>query len=130
MHKSQKVVYLAIRVENLEAVLYHVHRPWSAVIQISMLYMQAWRTNHYPKRNNWFRRPKIHTGFDKAWRNNGLNEKVLDKIRELFLTKQIDKDEVEFVVTGKLRSVADFISVSQDGLCNRDAGLDKQTGSL
>ena len=62
--------------------------------------MQAWRTNHYPKRNNWFNRPKIHTGFDKAWRNNKLNEKVLAKIEELFNTEQIDKDDVEFVVTG------------------------------
>lgn len=47
-----------------------------------------------------WRRPKIHSGFDRAWRNNGLNERVINKLKELFVTNQIDRDNYRFYISG------------------------------
>ena len=47
-----------------------------------------------------WRRPKIHSGFDQAWRNNGLNKRVLDKMEELFDTDEVDRTNYQIYVTG------------------------------
>lgn len=48
----------------------------------------------------WFRRPMVHSGFDKAWRNNGLNRRVLDRLKQIFKDNEVDKDKVKILVTG------------------------------
>ena len=48
-----------------------------------------------------WRRPKIHSGFDQAWRNNGLNKRVLDKMEELSDTDEVDRTNYQIYVTGK-----------------------------
>lgn len=62
--------------------------------------MQAWRVYHKPKRGKMWRRPKVHSGFDKAWRNKQLSERVLGKIQELFERGQVDKQTCHFIITG------------------------------
>lgn len=48
-----------------------------------------------------WRRPKVHSGFDKAWRNKQLSQRVLGKIQELFETGQVEKKTCHFVITGE-----------------------------
>lgn len=62
--------------------------------------LQAWRTDHLPRRGTFWRRPKIHSGFSKAWRNNGLNDTIFNKLKELFTSGQVDRLNYRVYVTG------------------------------
>jgi len=55
---------------------------------------------HAPKRGNPLFRPKVHSGFDKAWRNNGFDRKIMKRIEDIFKTKEVDKHTVRFLITG------------------------------
>lgn len=52
-------------------------------------------------RGPWYKRPKVHSGFDKAWRNNGFNQRVMIKIEDLFNTGEVDRETCRILVTGK-----------------------------
>ncbi|CAL8466198.1 g5734 [Coccomyxa elongata] len=45
--------------------------------------VQAWRTVHPPKRGGWGRRPLVHRGFLKSWTANGLDARVVSRIKEI-----------------------------------------------
>ena len=55
---------------------------------------------HTPHRGMWWSRPKVHSGFDKAWRNNGLNRRVMARVEKLFKDKEVDGQKVSILVTG------------------------------
>ena len=55
---------------------------------------------HEPKRGMPFFRPKVHSGFDKAWRNNGFNRRIMKRLEEIYKAKEVDKHTVQFLVTG------------------------------
>lgn len=44
----------------------------------------------------------MHSGFDKAWRNNGLNRRVLDRVQKIFQDGEVDKLKCRILVTGML----------------------------
>ena len=57
---------------------------------------------HPPKRgSSWLgTRPRVHLGFLRSWRTNGLNERVLEHIRELVDGQQMDIGLVNVYITG------------------------------
>ena len=55
---------------------------------------------HAPRRGMWWSRPKVHSGFDKAWRNNGLNRRVLCRLKRIFDEGDVDKLKCRILVTG------------------------------
>ena len=61
---------------------------------------QAWRVVHQPKRGSYWNRPKVHSGFHKAWRNNNLNTRVIMRIKELIKAGEVDPVKLQFTVTG------------------------------
>lgn len=48
--------------------------------------MQVWMSDHPPKRGRFYKRPKVHAGFLKAWRANGLDRRVMNRIKAIFKT--------------------------------------------
>ena len=42
----------------------------------------------------------MHSGFDKAWRTNGLDERILVKIKELMTSGAVDRDRCLVTITG------------------------------
>lgn len=43
-------------------------------------------SDHPPKRGRFYKRPKVHAGFLKAWGTNGLSERVMKRIKSIFET--------------------------------------------
>ena len=46
-------------------------------------------SDHPPKRGRFYKRPKVHAGFLKAWRANGLDRRVMNRIKAIFKTPGI-----------------------------------------
>ena len=59
---------------------------------------------HPPRRGNpWLQtRPRVHAGFLKSWRANGLNQRILEHIRDLVEEKHMDIGLVKVFITGDL----------------------------
>ncbi len=66
--------------------------------------MQAWYAAHPPKRGRAFTttRPYVHQGFLKTWLCNGLNEKVVSRVREIVTALRDEGRAVHLYVTGAL----------------------------
>ena len=62
--------------------------------------MQAWRTIHEPKRGVPFFRPKVHSGFDKAWRRNRFDLRIMKRLEEIYKANEVNPDDVRFLITG------------------------------
>lgn len=43
-------------------------------------------SDHPPKRGRFYKRPKVHAGFLKAWRANGLDRRVMNRVKAIFKT--------------------------------------------
>ena len=58
-----------------------------------------------------FRRPKVHSGFYKAWRNNGLDQKVIGKIKQLLTDGSVDTETCQLTLTGSFLPASPQTSV-------------------
>ena len=57
---------------------------------------------HPPARGNPLlgRRPRVHAGFLRSWRCNGLNDCVLDHVRSIVAEQHMDVGLVQVLITG------------------------------
>jgi hypothetical protein len=62
--------------------------------------IQAWRAVHPPSRGSCWRRPLVHEGFLKSWHTNGLAERVIDRVRSILKSSEVDVAEARVIVTG------------------------------
>ena len=62
--------------------------------------MQAWRVCHQPQRRTKRGTPKVHSGFYRAWRRNGFDQTVSDRIDALIEGGEVDLDTVRVYITG------------------------------
>ena len=53
-------------------------------------------------------RPRVHTGFFTSWRCNGLNVRVLDYLRQLLDSGEVDREAALIYVTG--HSLGSFLN--------------------
>ncbi len=58
----------------------------------------------------------MHSGFDKAWRNNGLNRRVLARVEKLFKEGEVDKLKCRILVTGESAHFHSAFSVTLAGI--------------
>ena len=66
-----------------------------------MVVMQAWYAAHPPKRGRAFTtRPYVHQGFLKTWLCNGLNERVVSRVRDIVNALRDEGRTVHLYVTG------------------------------
>ena len=62
--------------------------------------MQAWQTEHPPRRGSWFTRPRVHIGFHRSWTTNDLNRRVKTRIVEILKSGGVDRKDVKLYITG------------------------------
>ena len=68
--------------------------------EVQSVWVQAFRVAHKPVRGNFWSRPKVHRGFQAAWRNNSLHDRVIDRIKEIINSGYIVTKGLRFHVTG------------------------------
>ncbi|BDA51092.1 probable phospholipase A1-Igamma1, chloroplastic at C-terminar half [Coccomyxa sp. Obi] len=62
--------------------------------------VQAWRVVHPPKRGRWGCRPLVHVGFLKSWTANGLDIRVISRIKEIIQAPEFNPTMAYVGVTG------------------------------
>ncbi|KAK9902208.1 hypothetical protein WJX75_007799 [Coccomyxa subellipsoidea] len=62
--------------------------------------VQAWRAVHPPKRGRWGRRPLVHVGFLKSWTQNGLDIRLIARIREIIQGPDFSPTDAFVAITG------------------------------
>ena len=62
--------------------------------------VQAWQTEHPPRRGSWFTRPRVHIGFHRSWTTNDLNRRVKARIVEILKSGGVDRKDVKLYITG------------------------------
>ena len=62
---------------------------------------QACRAVHPPKRGRWDGRPLVHMGFLRSWTSNGLDIRVISRIREIIQRPSFNAAEATVAVTGE-----------------------------
>ena len=65
--------------------------------------VQAWYAPHPPRRGTAFTptRPYVHQGFLKTWHANGLNVKVLSRVKEIVEALRDEGRAVHLYITGE-----------------------------
>ena len=65
--------------------------------------LQAWPVVHPPKRGNpWLRRrPRVHAGFLKSWRFNGLHDRVMEHVQGIVAEQHMDVGLAKVLITGR-----------------------------
>ena len=76
--------------------------------ELESVWVQAFRVAHKPVRGNFWSRPKVHRGFQAAWRNNSLHDRVIDRIKEIIQSGYIVNQKLRFHVTGGISPLQQF----------------------
>ena len=58
----------------------------------------------------------MHSGFDKAWRNNGLDRRIMTKIKQLFTDGLVDLETCHLTITGISLAPRDLMEVHRTSL--------------
>ena len=58
----------------------------------------------------------MHSGFDKAWRNNGLDRRIMTKIKQLFTDGQVDLETCHLTITGMSLAPHDSMGIHRTSL--------------
>ena len=69
---------------------------------VALRALQAWWAVHPPTRGKRlaFTRPYVHSGFMRSWASNGLNTRVVERVRQLLQDAQSEGRAVKLYVTG------------------------------
>ena len=63
--------------------------------------LQILRQTHHSLPRTRFARPLVHGGFLQSWLSDGLNARVLERVRAIVADSTVDRDEFKIFVTGE-----------------------------